>query len=145
MSNNIYVGNLPWSYRDDGLKELFAEHGEVTDAKVIVDRMSGRSRGFGFVEMANSEEAAAAIEAGVTIIDASTGGIGGCPFAPKATGNIPTDDLLYMLNRSGVETGVDLNQVVKNSEWLESQLGRAVPAMVPKAGIFPENAEINIQ
>ena len=88
--------------------------------------------------------AAAAIEAGVTIVDASTGGIGGCPFAPKATGNIPTDDLLYMLNRSGIETGVDLNQIVKNSEWLESELGRAVPAMVPKAGIFPENAEINM-
>jgi len=89
--------------------------------------------------------AAAAIDAGVTIIDSSTGGIGGCPFAPKATGNIPTDDLLYMLNRSGVETGVDLNQVVENSEWLETKLGRAVPAMVPKAGIFPENAEINMQ
>ena len=88
--------------------------------------------------------AAAAIEAGVTIVDASTGGIGGCPFAPKATGNIPTDDLLYMLNRSGIETGVDLNQIVENSEWLESELGRAVPAMVPKAGIFPENAEINM-
>ena len=87
--------------------------------------------------------AAAAIEAGGTIVDASTGGIGGCPFAPKATGNIPTDDLLYMLNRSGIETGVNLNQVVENSEWLESELGRAVPAMVPKAGIFPENAEIN--
>ena len=89
--------------------------------------------------------AAAAIDAGVTIIDSSTGGIGGCPFAPKATGNIPTDDLLYMLNRSGIETGVDLNLVVENSEWLETKLGRAVPAMVPKAGIFPENAEINMQ
>ena len=89
--------------------------------------------------------AAAAIDAGVTIIDSSTGGIGGCPFAPKATGNIPTDDLLYMLNRSGVETGVDLNLVVENSEWLETKLGRVVPAMVPKAGIFPENAEINMQ
>ena len=49
-----------------------------------------------------------------------------------------------MLNRSGIETGVDLNQIVENSEWLESELGRAVPAMVPKAGIFPENAEINM-
>ena len=89
--------------------------------------------------------AAAAVEAGVSIIDASTGGIGGCPFAPRATGNIPTDDLLYMLDRSGVETGVDLRQVVKTTDWLEEQLGRAVPAMVPKAGIFPENAEINTQ
>ena len=63
MSNNIYVGNLPWSYRDDELKGLFEEHGEVTSAKVIVDRMSGRSRGFGFVEMASADEAGAAIEA----------------------------------------------------------------------------------
>ena len=55
MSNNIYVGNLPWSFKDDTLRELFEEHGEVTDAKVIVDRMSGRSRGFGFVEMASYE------------------------------------------------------------------------------------------
>ena len=89
--------------------------------------------------------AAAAVEAGVSIIDSSTGGIGGCPFAPKATGNIPTDDLLYMLDRSGIETGVDLRKVVETTEWLEEQLGRAVPAMVPKAGIFPENAEINMQ
>ena len=89
--------------------------------------------------------AAAAVEAGVSIIDASTGGIGGCPFAPRATGNIPTDDLLYMLDRSGIETGVNLRQVVKTTDWLEEQLGRAVPAMVPKAGIFPENAEINMQ
>jgi len=89
--------------------------------------------------------AAAAVEAGVSIIDSSTGGIGGCPFAPKATGNIPTDDLLYMLDRSGIETGVDLRKVVETTEWLEGQLGRAVPAMVPKAGIFPENAEINMQ
>ena len=63
MSNNIYVGNLPWSFKDDSLRELFEEHGEVADAKVIVDRMSGRSRGFGFVEMTNGEEAGAAIEA----------------------------------------------------------------------------------
>ena len=89
--------------------------------------------------------AAAAVETGVSIIDASTGGIGGCPFAPKATGNIPTDDLLYMLDRSGIETGVNLNEIVKTTDWLENQLGRTVPAMVPKAGIFPENAEINMQ
>tara|TARA_Y100000588_G_scaffold395193_1_gene521149 strand:+ start:3733 stop:3987 length:255 start_codon:yes stop_codon:yes gene_type:complete len=63
MSKNIYVGNLPWSFNDDKLGELFGEHGEVTSAKVIVDRMSGRSRGFGFVEMATEDEAGAAIEA----------------------------------------------------------------------------------
>ena len=89
--------------------------------------------------------AAAAIEAGVSIIDASTGGIGGCPFAPKATGNIPMDDLLYMLDRSGIKSGVDLKKIVQTSEWLENKLEHSVPAMVPKAGIFPENAEINFQ
>ena len=81
--------------------------------------------------------AQAAIDAGAVSIDASIGGIGGCPFAPAATGNIPTDDLLYLLNRSGIETGVSLDKIIATSEWLEQQLGRRVPAMLPKAGIFP--------
>jgi len=55
------------------------------------------------------------------------------------------DDLLYMLDRSGIETGVNLKKIVSNSEWLEEKLEHSVPAMVPKAGIFPENAEINFQ
>lgn len=85
--------------------------------------------------------AQAAIDAGVASLDASIGGIGGCPFAPAATGNIPTDDLLYMLDRSGVETGVSLERVVETSLWLTQQLGRSTPAMLPKAGIFPKVAE----
>ena len=85
--------------------------------------------------------AQAALDAGVASIDASIGGIGGCPFAPAATGNIPTDDLLYMLVRSGVETGVSLEKIIETSEWLQEQLGRGVPAMLPKAGIFPQVAE----
>ena len=63
MSRNIYVGNLPWSFKDEDLGQMFGEHGEVQSAKVIMDRMSGRSRGFGFVEMSTPEEASAAIEA----------------------------------------------------------------------------------
>jgi len=81
--------------------------------------------------------AQAAIDAGAVSIDASIGGIGGCPFAPAATGNIPTDDLLYMLGRSGIETGVSLEKIIAVSEWLEDKLGRGVPAMLPKAGVFP--------
>jgi len=84
--------------------------------------------------------AQAAVEAGVSSLDASIGGIGGCPFAPAATGNIPTDDLLYMLERSGIETGVSLAKIIETSLWLEEQLGRGVPAMLPKAGIFPDVA-----
>jgi hydroxymethylglutaryl-CoA lyase len=83
----------------------------------------------------------AAVEAGVNSLDASIGGIGGCPFAPAATGNIPTDDLLYMLDRSGVATGVDLHKIIETSNWLQEALGKAVPALLPKAGIFPEVAE----
>ena len=81
--------------------------------------------------------AQAAVEAGVHYLDASIGGIGGCPFAPAATGNIPTDDLLYMLDRSGIETGVALDKIIDASRWLEQELGRGVPAMLPKAGMFP--------
>jgi hydroxymethylglutaryl-CoA lyase len=85
--------------------------------------------------------AQAAVDAGVTYLDASIGGIGGCPFAPAATGNIPTDDLLYLLDRSGVETGVSLEKILVASAWLEEQLGRGVPALLPKAGIFPSGGE----
>lgn len=85
--------------------------------------------------------AQAAVAAGVTSLDASIGGIGGCPFAPAATGNIPTDDLLYLLSRSGVHTGVSLARIIETSNWLAEQLGRGVPAMLPKAGIFPDVAE----
>lgn len=80
----------------------------------------------------------AAVQAGVSAIDASAGGIGGCPFAPAATGNIATEDLLYMLERSGIETGVSLAAAIETSDWLKKTLGREVPAMLPKAGIFPK-------
>ncbi|MBM4196476.1 MAG: hydroxymethylglutaryl-CoA lyase [Gammaproteobacteria bacterium] len=85
--------------------------------------------------------AQAALDAGAASIDASIGGIGGCPFAPAATGNIPTDDLLYLLERSGVATGVSLEKIVETSQWLQQQLGRATPAMLPRAGIFPKVTE----
>ena len=79
----------------------------------------------------------AAFEAGAATLDASMGGLGGCPFAPRATGNIGTEDLVYMLTRSGVATGVDLEALIATSNWLEGVLGGATPAMVSKAGGFP--------
>lgn len=81
--------------------------------------------------------ALAAVESGVTVIDASLGGIGGCPFAPRATGNIPTEDVVYLLERSGFSTGVSLEGLISATEWLEGQLGRTVPSLVAKAGGFP--------
>lgn len=79
----------------------------------------------------------AAVQAGVVTLDASTGGIGGCPFAPAATGNIPTEDLVYMLARGGCATGVDLDALIATSQWLQETLGRTVPGMLVKAGNFP--------
>ena len=79
----------------------------------------------------------AAVEAGVHALDASIGGIGGCPFAPAATGNIPSEDLTYMLDRLGVETGIDIEALIETAHWIETQLGRPVPAMVSRAGNFP--------
>ncbi len=81
--------------------------------------------------------ALAAADAGVTVLDASLGGIGGCPFAPRATGNIATEDLVYALHRSGYETGVDLDAAIAASEWLAGQLDRQLPAYLPRAGVFP--------
>jgi isopropylmalate/homocitrate/citramalate synthase len=78
----------------------------------------------------------AALEAGATTLDASIGGLGGCPFAPKATGNIATEDLVYMLEGDGVETGVDLDALIAISEWLEGVLGRQLEGQVYRAGGF---------
>ena len=78
----------------------------------------------------------AALEAGVTAFDASTGGVGGCPFAPRATGNIATEDLVYLFHGEGVETGIDLGELIKVAQWLEARLGRELEGQVYKAGTF---------
>lgn len=83
----------------------------------------------------------AAVMAGVNTLDASVGGIGGCPFAPNATGNVATEDLLYMLSRAGFETGIDLQRLIETARWLEIQRGKHVPSMLSKAGGFPKPAE----
>jgi len=82
----------------------------------------------------------AAVQAGVRTLDASLGGIGGCPFAPAATGNIPTEDLVYMLHRSGHPTGIDLAAAIETGKWLQEQLGRPVPSMLVRAGDFVPRA-----
>ena len=79
----------------------------------------------------------AAVEEDVCRLDASVGGIGGCPFAPRATGNIATEDLIFMLQRSGIRVAPDLDATIATAQWLETQLGRSVPGMVSKAGAFP--------
>ena len=78
----------------------------------------------------------AALEGGAAILDASVGGLGGCPFAPRATGNVATEDLLYMLEGEGVETGVDLEGVLGVAGWLEGVLGKDLPSRVYRAGAW---------
>ena len=87
-----------------------------------------RSTGF-----ANAYEA---IASGATVLDSSVGGIGGCPFAPRATGNIATEDLVYMLHGEGIETGIDLDELIGVAEWLEGVLGRQLEGQVYRAGSF---------
>lgn len=82
----------------------------------------------------------AAFRAGVRSFDTSLGGIGGCPFAPTATGNVPTEDVAYMFDRMGVATGLDLDKLIDAVGWLEAQLGHSVPGLLARAGAFPSRA-----
>ena len=80
----------------------------------------------------------AGIEAGVTVLDASVGGIGGCPFAPGATGNIATEDLVYMLERGGFSTGYDLDALIETARWIGEKIGRPAPSALSRAGGWPK-------
>src|SRR3984957_14140338 len=83
----------------------------------------------------------AAVQSGAKVVDASLGGIGGCPFAPRATGNVPTEDVVYMLLRSGYQTGLDLDRLIAAARWLAGAMGRDVPGMLSRAGAFPKKLE----
>jgi hydroxymethylglutaryl-CoA lyase len=83
--------------------------------------------------------AVAAVAAGITVLDSSIGGAGGCPFAPKATGNVATEDLIYLFNRMRISTGVDLDLIIQAAIWLEERLGKSLPGALSRAGDFPGN------
>ncbi len=80
--------------------------------------------------------ALAAVESGAQMLDASVGGVGGCPFAPAATGNVATEDVVYMLHGMGYETGIDLDKLISTAKWLEKQLEHSVPSALHRAGPF---------
>jgi (R)-citramalyl-CoA lyase len=130
------------------LAERFADADEVVLAdtigvatprqvKGLIERTSAdgfhghNTRNTGFAN------AYAALDGGAAVLDASVGGLGGCPFAPRATGNIATEDLVYMLEGDGIETGIDLDALVEISEWLEGVLGRSLEGQLYRAGVFP--------
>lgn len=87
---------------------------------------------------------AAAVEHGVRVVDASLGGIGGCPFAPAATGNVPTEDVAFLLERMGYDTGLDLAALVDTVDWMQTDalLGRPTPGLLARAGLFPARSTI---
>jgi len=82
----------------------------------------------------------AAVMAGASVVDASLGGLGGCPFAPGAAGNVPSEDVVYMLERAGISTGMDLEKLVEASNWLSGIIGRKLPGMVAQSPPFPKAA-----
>jgi hydroxymethylglutaryl-CoA lyase/(R)-citramalyl-CoA lyase len=114
--------------------------GVPRQARDLVERILPLGRPVG-VHLHNTRNngfanAMAALEAGATVFDASVGGIGGCPFAPRATGNVATEDLVYLFQGEGIETGVDLEALIGVATWLESILGRELEGQVYKAGTF---------
>ena len=109
--------------------------------RVLTTRVAdmGRAVGGHFHNTRNGgyANALAALEAGAQVLDASVGGLGGCPFAPNATGNIATEDLVYLLEREGVQTGIDLDRLVDTTEWIAGLLGRRLEGQLYRAGRFP--------
>jgi len=130
------------------LAARFAGRAEVVLADTIgvatpsrVRALVGRTGAHGFhghnTRNTGYANALAAVEAGATVLDASVGGLGGCPYAPRATGNVATEDLAYLLEGEGVETGVDPDALVGISEWLERVLGRRLEGYLYRAGTWP--------
>ncbi len=117
--------------------------GVPTQVKELVGgaRRLGATVGAHFHNTRNTgyANAVAALNEGAVTLDASVGGAGGCPFAPKATGNIATEDLAYLLRGLGVDTGIDLDSLIDCSRWLGEQLGKELPGMVARAGDYPAN------
>ncbi|WP_125255192.1 hydroxymethylglutaryl-CoA lyase [Brevundimonas fluminis] len=124
LADTIGVGD-PWSVRT----KIEAARRAAPDATLRLHFHDTRNTG-----VAN---AFAGIEAGVDVLDASIGGIGGCPFAPGATGNVATEDLVYMLERAGLDTGYDLDRLIETARWIGEKIGRPAPSALSRAGGWP--------
>jgi len=108
----------------------------ITEIRKVTDNVKLRGHFHNTRNTAVANAYVAVLE-GVKVLDASCGGVGGCPFAPAATGNIATEDLLYMLQRMNIDTGINIQKIMETAKWLEGPLETQVPAMVTKAGLFP--------
>jgi hydroxymethylglutaryl-CoA lyase len=121
LADTIGVGT-PWE-----AGELFGKLDALLGGKIPMRAHFHNTRGTG---IANAWEA---YKAGVRVFDAALGGLGGCPFAPRATGNIATEDLIYMMARSGVGNGIDLDAAIAANKWFAGVLGRELPSAVARA------------
>jgi isopropylmalate/homocitrate/citramalate synthase len=130
------------------LAERFAGRAEVvladtigvatpSQVRALVERTGARGVHLHNTRNTGYANALAALEAGATLLDSSCGGLGGCPYAPRATGNIATEDLVYLLEGEAVDTGIDADALIATSEWLEGVLGRRLEGYVYRAGPFP--------
>ena len=125
LADTIGAGD-PWAVT----RKVEAARKAAPDARLRLHFHDTRNTG-----LAN---AYAGVEAGIDVLDASVGGIGGCPFAPGATGNIATEDLVYMLGRAGFETGYDLDGLIATARWIGETIGRPAPSALSRAGGFPK-------
>lgn len=116
------------------VRDLFQRVREAVPADIALRAHFHNTRN---TAVANAQ---AALDAGVHSFDASVGGIGGCPFAPNATGNVATEDLVYLFQRSGYRCDIDLNRLIGVAHWLGRQLGKQMPSMVSRAGGWPKNS-----
>lgn len=118
---------------------------QVSEVVALVREAAGDNMAIGghFHNTRNTgyANAVAAIDAGAAFLDSSIGGIGGCPFAPRATGNIASEDLCFLLRNMGLETGVDLHKLVETAIWTQQRFDRDLPGQIMKAGLFPESAD----
>jgi len=126
--------------RFDGAEVVLADTIGVAAPREVRDLIAGSgAAGFHGHNTRNTgyANALAALEAGATVLDASVGGLGGCPYAPRASGNVATEDLVYLLEREGVTTGVDLDALIAIAAWLEGIFGRKLEGQLYRAGTWP--------
>jgi isopropylmalate/homocitrate/citramalate synthase len=131
-----------------GLAERFAAGAEIvladtigvatpSQVRALVERTGARGVHLHNTRNTGYANAVAALDAGATLFDASCGGLGGCPYAPRATGNIATEDLVYLLEGEGIRTGIDLDALIDTARWLEGILARRLEGYVYRAGLAP--------
>ncbi len=135
-AQDIYLADTIGAAVPNQVAERIAATREIVGGAVTLGCHLHNTRNTGFAN------AVAAVQAGVRLLDSSVGGIGGCPFAPRATGNIATEDLCFLLRNMGYETGVDVDAVIEVARWAETSFDAPLPGQVMKAGLFPESAKL---